>query len=144
MNKFNLYKKWLIIDSVLLIFVGLYITFLKETRLFLFDDFINRYFWDEQEIPLEGSIRFLNFLYSLFGVVMIIWGIMMYFLVRHPFSKKEKWAWNVLMISILVWFPIDEFYSLFYGVYFNSIFNIPFLLMILIPLLLSRRAFTSK
>lgn len=142
-KKFKFQYNWLIINSILIIAIGLYIALLKSTSLFLFDDLLNHYFWDKNYDFPEGTIRFGNFLYSLMGAVMTVWGIIMYKLTKHAIKNKEKWAWDAILISILVWFPIDEFFSIYYKVYFNAIFNIIFLATLIIPLIGIKKYLTN-
>jgi len=136
MKKFDFCYKWLLFDSFIIIAVGVYIAFLKNTPLFiLFDAPIDLVFWGNGIID-TGTVLFKGFIYSLLGVLMIVWGIQLFFIIKFALRKKEKWAWFCIFISVIVWFPIDETFSIYYGVYFNAIFNIPFLLLLLIPLIL--------
>ena len=144
MKHFETYKKWLIIDSIIIMLIGIYVAFFKETKLFIFDNFLDQYFWSGNDMPLNGSINYLSFIYSIMGAVMLLWGILMYYIVKIPFGKKELWSWKALTICIIVWFAIDEFFSLHYGAVFNAAFNIPFLIIIITPLLLSKKAFNEK
>ena len=141
MKKFDFYYKWLLFDCYMVIFVGLFIAFMKATPLFIFDKLMNPYFWEAGKSIDTGTLEFQKFTYSLLGACMSVWGILMLFIMKNSFIKRERWARNSLLFSLLVWFPIDEFFSIYYGVYFNAIFNIPFLLMLLIPLLLTRKEF---
>jgi hypothetical protein len=36
---------------------------------------------------------------------------------------KERWAWNSLILGVLVWFLLDTSLSLFHKVYFNVALN---------------------
>lgn len=141
MNTFTFCRKWLLFDSVLTIATGLYIALLKDTPLFVFDEFLNTYFWTNTESITQGTQTFMNFCYSLMGVSMACWGVLMYFIVKHPFAKREKWAFQSIVTSIFLWFLIDESFSIYYGVYFNALFNLPFLMMFAIPLFLIRNEF---
>jgi len=141
MKKFNFYYNWLLIDCYLVIFVGLFMAFMKSTPLFIFDKILNPYFWNDGIVNDAGTLVFQKFTYSLLGACMAVWGVLMLFILKNSFIKKERWARNSILFSLLVWFPIDEFFSFYYGVYFNAIFNIPFLLLILVPLVLTWKEF---
>ena len=140
----KLFKKmynWLFIDAIIVILVGCYISFFSSTPFFVFNNFINHYFWPNGLIPDNGSEKIIQFIYSLVGVVMIIWGILLIFILRNGFKVKAKWAWQSIFYSIIIWFPIDEFFSIYYGVYFNVFFNLVFLAIFIIPLVISRKYF---
>jgi hypothetical protein len=129
---------WLLIDSILIVAVGLYMTFLKDSSLFIFKPLVDSYFWPDAIVTDTGTQVFRSFIYSLCGIVMTIWGVIMYFVVKNAVAKNEKWAINALLMAVLVWFPIDEFFSSYYGVWVNAIFNIPFFLTLIIPLAILR------
>ncbi len=137
MKKFDFCYRWLLIDSFIIVTVGIYIAFLKDTPLFiLFNAPIDPVFWKNGIID-NPAVLFKGFIYSILGAVMIVWGIQFFFILKFAFARQQKWAWYCILVSLIVWFPIDEFFSIYYGVYFNAIFNILFLLLLLIPLLLT-------
>ncbi len=61
---------------------------------------------------------------------------------RYPFRRRERWAWNGLLVGLLVWFLVDTLITLKYQVYFNVIFNVGLLVLILVPLVLTRKDMT--
>ena len=127
---------WLVIDSILIMVVGLYMAFLKDSPLFVFKPLVDPYFWPDGIVSDLGTATFRSFIYSLCGVVMLVWGIIMFYVVKNAVAKLEAWAVNALIVSTCVWFPIDEFFSVQCGVWVNAIFNIPFFLILIIPLVL--------
>lgn len=132
---------WLLIDSIIVILCGAFICFFNSTSIFIFNDLINHYFWPDGIIPNVGTEKFMYFNYNLLGLLMIIWGMFILFILRNSFLKKEKWAWQSIFYTFVMWFLIDEFFSLYHGVYFNALFNLIFLGVFIIPLLLSRGFF---
>lgn len=141
MKNFKRYYNWLLADAIMVILVGAFMCFFNSTSIFIFDRFINPYFWDNGHINDYGTKEFMHFAYNLSGVLMMVWGVFLLFILRNSFVKKEKWAWTAIFTSIAVWFPIDEFFSLYHGVYFNALFNLIFLATFLLPLLLSKKSF---
>jgi hypothetical protein len=135
---------WLVIDSILIMVVGIYMAFLKDSPLFVFKPLIDPYFWPDGIITDPGTAVFRSFIYSLCGVVMLVWGIIMYYIVKNAVAKHEIWAVNALIVSTCVWFPIDEFFSVKYSVWVNAIFNIPFFLILIIPLVLLKIQIKNK
>ena len=141
MKNFQKYYNWLLIDSIIVILVGVYVTYFNSTQSFIFNRCINPAFWPDGMISNNETIRFIRFIYCLFGAVMIIWGILLWFILRNGFNAKQKWAWQSIFVSIIIWFPVDESFSIYYGVTFNALFNLFFLFTFLLPLLLSRKHF---
>ena len=70
------------------------------------------------------------------------WGFCLYFIMRHAFHKKEKWAWNAIAVSLALWFFLDTGASLWWGVTANVILNSAILVAFAVPLFATRRHFT--
>lgn len=144
MGKFNFYYKWLIYMSCIIIFLGLFIAFLKSTPLFIiFNGPIDPVFWGDKTQD-SGTIAFKNFVYSLLGATMAAWGIQLLFILKNAFVKKEKWAWLSVLTSVVTMFIIDEGFSIYYKVYFNALFNIVFYSLVLFPVFMTRSAFCGN
>ena len=71
-------------------------------------------------------------------------GVLIFFIVKYAFSKKEKWAWWCLFLSLIGWVFIDTPISWYFKVYFNVFFNVVLLLSVLIPLILTYKAFFKR
>lgn len=63
------------------------------------------------------------------------------FKAHYPFKKKEKWAWNCLVVGLLVWFVLDTSISLNYKVYFNAVFNTALLISAILPAVFTLKYF---
>jgi hypothetical protein len=138
MKAFNFSCKCLQVSSIILIILGIYTAFCKNTPLFIpIDLFMNPIFWKNGIID-SGTMSFSGFMYSVWGSTILIWGILLYLIVKFAFRKKEVWAWWGIFICAIVWFPIDTGYSIYYKVYFNAAGNFILLLLILIPLIMTR------
>jgi hypothetical protein len=59
-------------------------------------------------------------------------------------QKKELWAWNAMVLSLVVWFSIDTYLSSYYGATFNVIINIIFALQFFAPLLFLRNSMITQ
>lgn len=135
---------WLSINSLLIFVVGIYMAFFKDTSVYVFKPLVETVFWPDAVISDTGTQHFRSFIYSLCGSIMILWGILMYFVVKNAVAKNEKWAIDALLISTLAWFPIDEFFSIKYEVWYNAIFNTPLFLSLIIPLVILRYQLKNK
>lgn len=141
MKNFKFLTSWLIADACFVTLTGAFICFFNSSSFFIFNPLINPAFWADGVIPDSGSKDFMEFSYNLLGVIMMVWGILLLFILKNSFSKKEKWAWNSIFVSLMVWFPVDEFFSLYHKVYYNAIGNLFFLAIFIIPLLLIKSSF---
>ncbi len=72
--------------------------------------------------------------YGVWGATMVGWGIVLYFVVRGPFAKKEPWSWRAIAFGVLAWFAIDTGFSAYYDVTINVFVNITVLALAFIPL----------
>ncbi|NIA30461.1 MAG: hypothetical protein GWP06_11195, partial [Actinobacteria bacterium] len=99
-------------------------------------------FWPGEIAP-ESAAMFQAWIYGVLGATVSGWGIALAFLVHYPFKAREKWAWNCLALSLTIWFVSDTAISAFYQVTFNVAFNIVLFLFMALPLLFTRKWFSS-
>ncbi len=139
MNTFLFWQRWLLVVALIISIFGTGIAFFGGTALFeTFDRQINPVFWGTEDI--DDNIRaFQGWNYGVAGGIMAGWGVTLAFVAQYPFRKREKWAWNSLLIGLLVWFVIDTSISLKFQVYFNVIFNTLFLVVMMLPLMFTRQ-----
>ena len=55
------------------------------------------------------------FLISVFGPTVASWGVLFFALVRNYFRNPTRDAWRALVLSILLWAPLDSALSIHYG-----------------------------
>lgn len=136
---------WLKIVSILFGVFGVIIALFNQNSLFqmAFGKPISRVFWGSSELAAE-ALLFQRWIYGLLGATCLMVGILIFFIVKHAFAKKEQWAWNCLLLGLVTWFMIDTPISFYFQVYFNVIFNTALLLAVLFPLLLTRKNFKNK
>lgn len=141
-TRFTLSVLWLKIISVLFAVFGIIIALFNQTSTFqvTFNNQINPVFWGNSSLTSE-ALLFQKWIYGLLGAMCLMVGILIFFVVKYAFEKKERWAWNCLLFGLVAWFIIDTPISLFFKVYFNVIFNIVLLLAVLVPLLLTKKYF---
>lgn len=135
-------EKWAWI-SVLMTVTGIYITYFNKTGLYEpFRKIFDPVFWQSGEIS-EGTSNFKGFIYSFSGTFLMLWGINSFFIVKYAFKPENKWAWNSLLITTLVWFLTMVNYSFYYKFYVNAIGDIIYFVILMFPLLFTRRYFLS-
>jgi hypothetical protein len=124
---------------MIIIVFGITLAIFKNTLLSpLINDIFGSAFWTTKVID-EGTIKFKNLTWSLFGAVMTCWGILLLGIVNNSFKKQERWAWNSILLSTLGWFVIDESFSIYYHVWVNAIGNIPLFIAIIFPLIMTKK-----
>ncbi|MFC2137596.1 hypothetical protein ACFLTE_05420 [Bacteroidota bacterium] len=144
MDKFNFWKKYFIVISYIIIGIGIYVAFLKSTPLYRpFNYLVDPAFWPEG-IRNESTITYKHFVYSLMGACMIVWGIFLFYIIKNAYDSHKKWVWQSLFITTILWFIIDEFYSALYEVYYNVLFNAVLFIIIIIPIIKTKKYFTEK
>jgi hypothetical protein len=135
----NFWKKYLMIIGLSLIAMGAYVAFLNNTSVFaLFGNLINPVFWADG-MTTEGTRNFKGFIYSFSGVYVLLWGINFLFISKYALVRGNKWAWNCLALSTIIWFTIMEPFSIYYKVYYNAIGDVIFFILIAIPMIKIRK-----
>lgn len=141
--RFRFYSRWLLVLSILVATGGIGLALLGETFIYApLNAVFDPYFWGDGAVP-EPAQRYRGWIYGVLGGTMAGWGVCLYYLVRHPFSRKERWAWNATTICLGFWFLIDTCASLWWGVTANVILNCTILGAFAIPLVATRRNFTK-
>jgi hypothetical protein len=144
MMSFAFWTKWLLGIAVLLVLFGLALAVFNQSFLFesLFNSNIDRVFWGAAVIP-QVSLDFQRWVYAVLGATVAGWGAFLVFLAYYPFRRKELWAWNCILVGMLVWYLPDTIFSMQFGVAFNAVFNTILLILVLLPLAFTRREFSA-
>lgn len=142
LDRFEFWRKFLLVVSFVMIIMGLFIAFLNQTIFFdfIFNKNINTVF-GLSENSTAGITQFQNWIYGVLGATIVGWGIIMFFVIKYGFREKQKWAWKSIAVGISVWFVIDTSLSIYFGVYFNALFNSILFLLFIIPLLFIKNYF---
>jgi uncharacterized BrkB/YihY/UPF0761 family membrane protein len=142
MIRFDLWAKWLKCVSIVFALFGVFIALFNQTSVFdvIFNDQIDPVFFGDAALTAE-MMRFQQWVYGILGATCVFVGIMIFFIAENAYRKKERWAWNCIMIGSMGWFIIDESVSLYFSVHFNAAFNAVLLIAILVPLLCTWKFF---
>ena len=141
MSNFPFWQRWLFVVGLGIADFGILMAVLSGTPLFdLFNRQIAPAFW-ATEPTLESIQRFRHWIYGVWGATIAGWGVIVTFNAHYPFRNKEKWAWNCLVLGLLVWFVLDTSLSIFYKVYFNAAFNTALLILAGLPVVFTRKEF---
>jgi hypothetical protein len=74
----------------------------------------------------------------------VAFGIVVIFLARHPFKRREQWAWNCLAVCFVVWFVTDTLFSVSAKVYTNAVNNFLMWVVMMLPLVMTRKVFLQR
>ena len=144
MPNFAFWQRWLLAVGLAVSAFGVLMALLSGAPVFeLLTRQIDSAFWSAG-VPDEATRQFQHWLYGVWGATIAGWGIFLTYIVRYPFSQKERWAWNCLAFGLAIWFVLDTSLSLFHKVYFNAVFNTALLVLAGLPVMFTRQYFTQK
>lgn len=141
MDRFVFWQRWLLFVGLYLAVFGAVLALFPHSFLinWAFNDHINPHFG----LSPEG-LRFQAWAYGVLGATMGGWGVMIAFMAHFPFKRKEPWAWYALVTSLSFWFILDQLISGYHGVIFNVAFNTLLYVVLILPLLMTRRDFLAS
>lgn len=141
-SKFRFWQKCLTYANVMTVMVGLLVAFAGNSFVFdLHNSYTLDVFFQGEELP-DDVLRFKNWLFGIIGGTIVGFHLLMIMIAENAFKQKEKWAYNAMWLGLLSWFVIDSSISVYYGAIHNLIIiNIVALVLIGIPLLMTRREF---
>jgi hypothetical protein len=141
MLSFSFWQRWLLIVGLIIAVFGIVMALVSGTPLFdLFNRQIDPAFWGTNAVS-DATKQFQQWIYGVWGATIAGWGVFVTYIARYPFNKKERWAWNCLVLGLLVWFVLDTSLSAFYKVYFNVAFNTVLLILAMLPIVFTRKDF---
>ena len=143
MTSFSFWQRWLFVVGIVISVFGTLMALLGGTPLFdLFNRQIDPVFWGVNAVG-ESTKGFQQWIYGVWGSTIAGWEIFVTFIAHFPFQKKERWAWTCLFAGLLLWFILDTALSAYYRVYFNVAFNMTLLILVMLPLVITRKHFAQ-
>jgi hypothetical protein len=89
----------------------------------------------------EEVINYVALLHAVLGSVMFGWGIALLIVVRKLYANGSRLGWQIVAVSVLVWFVPDTTFSLWSGFWQNALLNLSFLVLFLVPLVATFKEF---
>lgn len=143
MTNFSFWQRWLFVVGIAISVFGTLMALLSGTPLFdSFNRQIDPAFWGANAVG-ESAKGFQQWIYGVWGSTIAGWGIFVTFIAHFPFQKKERWAWTCSFAGLLLWFILDTALSAYYRVYFNVAFNTTLLILVMLPLVITRKHFAQ-
>ncbi|MBF9252196.1 hypothetical protein I2I11_02715 [Pontibacter sp. 172403-2] len=118
-NSFLFWQKWLFYTSVLFALFGVAFAVYGDNPLFRpYNQALARLFWHSSQIPAE-IVPFRAFIWGPLGGTIACSYILLAYIARYPFRRKERWARNAILVAFGTWVILDSAISVYYGVYFQ-------------------------
>lgn len=143
MTSSSFWDRWLVLVGWGLIVFGLLLTLLSGSRVFdlLFNRPVDAAFWS---IRPDGIEPFRAWVYGVLGATLSGWATCIVFIARHPFRRRERWAWDCLCAGVTLWYVVDTACSIAFGVWFNVGLNSVVVVLVFAPLLATRGEFVAR
>jgi hypothetical protein len=144
-SAFSFWQKWLTYANVLTVGVGLLVAFAGNSLFFdLHNGYTQTRFFGGEEI--QGDVLALkNWLFGIIGGTIVGFHLLMIMISEHAYKQKERWAYQAMWLGLLSWFCIDSGLSIYYGAIYNVVLiNLVALFLIGLPLVMSRKAFSTS
>jgi len=143
MDRFTFWQRWLLVLSLIIVVFGVFMAIFNQSSIFsLLSHQIDPVFWGEEAIPVAYA-QFQGWVYGVLGATMAGWGLMLLYIIWYSFIRRERWAWTAIAVSLGFWYLLDTSISLHFGVTFNTVFNTLLLILVIPPLISTRKAFIS-
>jgi hypothetical protein len=113
MKKHDIGCKILMTTGFILIAAGIYGVVFNNTPLFsIINRLMDPMFWGASEALSNGSLKFKIFTWDFLGMLHIIWGVHIVYIVKYGLMKKEAWAWKCTLISVITLLLVDMYLTM--------------------------------
>ncbi len=118
-RRFHFWQQWLFYSSLLFAAAGLVLALLGNNPLFRpYHRMLAEIFFHQNVFP-EETHRLYTFVMGPMGATIAGSYILLAYIARYPFKRKEKWAREAIIAAFAVWFITDAIVSFYYGVLFQ-------------------------
>lgn len=139
---FNFWQKWLVYANIFFAIFGIVLALFSDSFLFdIHNHYTKEVFFKGNELT-ENELHFKKFIYGVCGATIAGFQILIVFIAKFPFKKKEKWAYQAMWSGISVWFITDCCLSFYHGAIHNILLvNLFSFIMMTLPLIFTRKYF---
>lgn len=118
-GSFLFWQRWLFYTSLLFALFGIVFAVYGNNPLFLpYNRALAQIFWQSSEVPAEVA-PFRAFIWGPLGGTIACCYLLLAYIARYPFRRKERWARNAVIVAFGTWIILDSVVSIYYGVYFQ-------------------------
>lgn len=119
MKSFIFWQRWLFYSSLLFAAFGIIFALYGNNIFFLpYTKALAGIFGFGETFPGEVD-SFRAFIWGPLGGTIACCYILLAFMAWFPFSRKERWARNSIIVAFGVWVVLDSAVCIYYGVYFQ-------------------------
>ncbi len=119
--RFLFWQQWLFYTSLLFALFGLVLALYGNNPLFEpYHRMLASIFFQQDSLPEDTRLLY-TFVMGPMGATIAVTYILLAYMARYPFRRREKWARNAIIVGFSVWFITDAIVSITYGVYFQAL-----------------------
>ena len=85
-------------------------------------------------LPVINQQVLVPWVSSIYGAVLIGWGMTLFFVGRYALTKKDYTLLEYLLSGLFMWLAIEALFSFYLGVYFNVGVDIVVFFLFAVPL----------
>jgi len=119
LTRFQFWQQWLFYTSLLFALFGVVFAIYGDNILFQpYNQALARIFWNSPEIPSDIK-PFRAFIWAPLGGTIACCYILLAYIAKYPFKKREAWARNCIFAAFSTWVVLDSGVCIYYHVYFQ-------------------------
>ena len=120
-KRFRFWQQWLFYSSLLFALFGLVLALYGNNPLFApYHRMLARIFFDEETFPIPAH-ELYTFIMGPMGATITGFYLLLAYIARYPFKRKERWARSAIIVAFGTWFILDAIVSVYYGVLFQAL-----------------------
>jgi len=141
-SSFNFWQKWLTWANVVTLILGVLLAFAGNSFIFKPHNYYTQEIFFSGDAITGDMLQFKNWLFGIIGGTIAGFQLLIIFISENAFKNKEKWAYQAILYSLILWFVIDSSVSIYTGALYNVIIiNLVALFLIGLPLVMTRKVF---
>lgn len=118
-GSFVFWQRWLFYSSCVFALFGVVFAIYGDNPLFApYNQALASLFWHTRDFSPEVK-PFRAFIWGPLGGTIACCYVLLAFIARYPFKRKETWARNAIMIAFGSWIILDSAVSIYYGANFQ-------------------------
>jgi hypothetical protein len=142
--RFRFWQRWLYVAFLGSAAIGVALVAASGTAVFRWwNGPVAENFWGQPAFPADVD-AYRAWITAVLGATLAAWSVLGALVTRNAFARRERWARNAIVASLVVWFPLDTIASAAAGVWVNVWFNVAALMALTPPLLATRAAFRGE
>jgi hypothetical protein len=118
-KRFHFWQQWLFYSSILFALFGVTLALFGNNPLFEpYHRMLAMIFYEQETFP-ENVHELYKFVMGPMGANIAGFYLLLAYIARYPFKRRERWAQKAIIVAFGAWFIIDAIVSFYYGVLFQ-------------------------